>query len=281
MPNTKEILAKHKKKKSFESDKQMEILAESLVTGAIKPFVLEFNKKIEDAVSELKNKIDTVQQDITQEIEETEDELKSKIGSTEEQINGKANSSEKGLKGQIDTHITDNKVDHTAIRNEMGVAVSDVKKDFKKKLKAIELLPGKDGVDGKGGKDGKDGIEIKPLEVAEKLNTLEEKVDFKVIKGLGKMLENLRRSIREGKRLGGSGGGGMGNFVNQQFDGDGATTQFTLSSNVANSGNAVIGVRYEGQMQYLGDQFTISGKTLTMLFTPEADTKIEITYIRS
>jgi len=75
--------------------------------------------------------------------------------------------------------------------------------------------------------------------------------------------------------------GGMGNPQHEQFDGNGVTTSFTLGYNVAARGTAVFGVRYQGQTLYLGDQYTISGKTLTMVgFTPEDGTKIEITYIR-
>lgn len=113
--------------------------------------------------------------------------------------------------------------------------------------------------------------------IAEKLNTLEEEVEIKVIKGLETRLRGLKESIRENS----SRGGGMGNVVHEQFTGDNSTTQFTLLSEVAGNGNAVIGCRYEGQMQYLGDQFTISGRTLTMTFTPVLGTKIEITYIRA
>ena len=120
-----------------------------------------------------------------------------------------------------------------------------------------------------------------PDQIAVKLNTLEEKVDIKVIKGLEKWMKGIRENIREKKGGGGSGGGGMGNVVHQQFNGDGVTTSFTLSSEVAGGGNAVIGCRYEGQVQYLGDQFTISGRTLSMTFTPLEGTKIEITFIRT
>lgn len=115
-------------------------------------------------------------------------------------------------------------------------------------------------------------------QIAGKLNTLTEKVDIKVIKGLEKWLKGIKENIREKK---GGGGGGMGNVVHEQFTGDGVTTSYTLASNIAGNGNAVIGCRYEGQVQFLGDQFTISGRTLTMTFTPVEGTKIEITYIRA
>jgi len=69
--------------------------------------------------------------------------------------------------------------------------------------------------------------------------------------------------------------------VHEQFDGDGSTTAFTLKSNVAGAGTAVYACRYEGQVQHLGDQYTILGRTLTFTFTPENNTKVEITYSRT
>jgi len=50
----------------------------------------------------------------------------------------------------------------------------------------------------------------------------------------------------------------MGLPVHDQFSGDGSTTAFTLTSNVAAGGLAVFGCRYEGQVQHLGDQYTVS-----------------------
>jgi len=154
--------------------------------------------------------------------------------------------------------------------------------------------PGPQGIAGKDGKPGvrgprgsmglqgpagKDGSPDTAEQIAKKLNTLNQAVDVSVIKGLDRTIKNLSQSIREAKSN--SGGGGMGNVIHEQFDGNGSTTDFTLSYNVAASGNAVMACRYEGQVQYLGDQFTISGKTLSFTFTPENNTKLEITYVRT
>lgn len=159
----------------------------------------------------------------------------------------------------------------------------DVGKTGPAGLDGRDGLPGAEGKQGDPGQDGKDGSPETPLQIAKKLNTLEAKVDIRVIKGLLARIEGLERSLQDVRRVkkGGGGGGGMGNAVHEQFDGDGSTTAFTLANNVAAGGNAVMACRYEGQVQYLGDQFTISGKTLTFTFTPENGTKIEITYIRS
>ena len=148
-------------------------------------------------------------------------------------------------------------------------------------IKGIDYFDGENGkipIKGIDYFDGENGSPDKPKEIAEKLNTLEEEIKISVIKGLQKELIKLRQNI-----IGKKGGGGMGKVIHEQFSGDGLTTVFTLSDSVAGNGTAVIGCRYEGQMQYLGDQFTITGtnyKILTITFIPANDTKIEITYIR-
>lgn len=128
------------------------------------------------------------------------------------------------------------------------------------------------------GDKGDDGSPDKPKDIVKKLHTLENVLDVKVLKGLKPILKSIQESMRAVSK---GGGGGMGLPVHEQFDGDGSTTEFTLSYNVAASGNAVMACRYQGQVQHLGDQYTISGKTLTFTFTPANGTKIEITYIRT
>src|SRR3990167_8175917 len=65
-------------------------------------------------------------------------------------------------------------------------------------------LNGKDGVSGK---DGKDGSLDTPEQISNKLNTLEEKIEQKVIKGLDKRFASLQHSIKATK------GGGGGDSV--------------------------------------------------------------------
>lgn len=104
---------------------------------------------------------------------------------------------------------------------------------------------GKDGVskDGRDGRDGKDslvpgpkgekgdpGSPDKPLEIAIKLNTLTEKVEVSVIKGLSRQLETLAKAVRAKPQTTVKKGGG-GNIV-QYYDLsallDGSTKTFAL-----------------------------------------------------
>lgn len=118
--------------------------------------------------------------------------------------------------------------------------------------------------------------EITPEELVKKINTLNEKMEISVIKGLGKILGILKVNLKNVK----GGGGGMGNWIHETFTGDGSTTTFTLSYGVAAAGKAAI-VRYQGQVQDDTTHYSISGKSLSITFMPADGTKISIAYVRA
>ena len=117
---------------------------------------------------------------------------------------------------------------------------------------------GKDGKDGKDGNDGKDGKDGKA--------------------GL---------NGKDGKDGKDGSGGGVGHLAlqfamaklikHQKFSTSSATTTLTLTNTVA--GNVCIWFRYNGQMLHLGDQYTLSGTTITFTFTPDDDSVSEATYL--
>lgn len=120
-------------------------------------------------------------------------------------------------------------------------------------------------------------------QIADKINTLEEKIEQKTIKGLLKTIENLKISIQNARmhNAKGGGGGGMGNAQHESFNVTSATTTITLAYNIASNGNA-IWANYNGANIVKGTHYTQSGKVLTLLFTPD-DTPasaIDIIYIR-
>lgn len=120
-----------------------------------------------------------------------------------------------------------------------------------------------------------------PLEIAEKLNTLQEKVDWTVIKGLKDKFATMMRAIKE-KTGGSPKGGGMGSVVHQTIDLTSASTSFTCSSKVAANGYA-IWATYEGANIVRGTAYTMGSdrKTVTLLFTPEDNTHIDLIFIRA
>ena len=124
----------------------------------------------------------------------------------------------------------------------------------------------------------KDGSPDTPEQIANKINTLEEKIEQKTIKGLALLIRNLQNSIREKK---GGGGGGMGNVQHQHDSISSVTTTISLPSKIAGNGYA-LWAYYNGQFIARGTDYTVGAdrKTLTLLFTPQDSTVFDTIWIR-
>lgn len=128
---------------------------------------------------------------------------------------------------------------------------------------------------------GKDGSSDTAKEIAKKLNTLNEEVDTSVLKGFSKIISDMYKAINlSRKNSGGGGGGGMSNVMNQSFSVSSATTSITLNSRVGSNGRA-IWLNYQGQQQAYNTHFTVSGQQVSLLFTPDDNTFIDVIYIRA
>lgn len=119
-------------------------------------------------------------------------------------------------------------------------------------------------------------------EIANRLNTTKETIDASVIKGLLKTIEELKRAIRAKEKGGGGGGGGMGNVQHESTNVSSATTQITTQYKIAGNGYAIMGAYYQGQLIMRGTHYTVGGdrKTLSLLFTPQDATVIDVIYVR-
>lgn len=140
------------------------------------------------------------------------------------------------------------------------------------------IVPGPKG-DSIIGPPGRDGSPDKPLEIAAKLNTTTESVDQTVIKGLSTSFKNIYSAIRE-KAGGGKAGGGMGNIQHEAKNVSSSTTAITTNYNIAGNGFAVWAF-YDGGMIARGTHYTVSGKTLSLTFTPQDGGIIDLIYIRT
>lgn len=144
---------------------------------------------------------------------------------------------------------------------------------------------------GKPGRPGLDGYNPNPKEIAEVvLNQLPKVKEFtgdvlvEKINTAGKKIkleqvENLKEAIQSVSRRKGGGGGGSGNWITDNSTGDGSTTAFTLTSNVASGGTAIM-VLLNGQVQERTTHYTVSGKTVTFTTAPENNMAIHFWYIR-
>ena len=135
---------------------------------------------------------------------------------------------------------------------------------------------GKDGI-GKDGVDGKDRNIDTPQQVVEKVNEAKG-VAISSVENLADELKKIRQRVsRDGIRN----GGGTGNTQHEQFALTAGTTSVTLAYNVAMGGYGIMGAYVQGQFLARGTHYTVSGKTITLLFTPDNGTTLDIVYTRT
>jgi hypothetical protein len=200
------------------------------------------------------------------------------------------------IEDELDDLITfaiDDKVEEMVKKNLKGEKGKDGMS-----IRGQQGFPGKDGRNGVDGKDAdeeivvtkvlskmpkpRDGSPDTPDQIATKLNTLKEKVKQEVIIGLADELEKMRvniKSLKSSTKGGGKGGGGSSNVVPETFSIGASTTSVTLANTVASAGKA-IWVSYQGQALAYGTHFTVAGNVVTLLFTPNDSTFLDIIYIR-
>ena len=203
----------------------------------------------------------------------TTEELVEKVFSMVEKIKGDKGDSIKGEKGEQG----DKGEQGASIKGDSGDK-GDKGDKGEKGEQGERGFQGETGKDGKG-IDGKNGDIITSEEVATKLNTLEEVLDTKVLKGFKKIIKQLEDKIfYAGKQ---KSGGGMGMPIHETFSVSGSTTSITLSYNVAANGRAIFTMRYQGQSLHWGEHYTVSGKVISLLFTPVDNSTVDISYIRT
>lgn len=247
--NTKDILAKAKQKKFLgEGDFAVRSFIDAKVQAMVQTILAEITPEI---VKEAKKKVNEEIDGLTKRIM-------------------KGDKGEKGDKGDSPSE--------TELESLIFPLIPDPIKGERGERGLVG--PKGDSIIGPKGEDGKDGSPDTPIQIADKLNTKEEIVEIKVIKGLQNWLNTLKQNIRE-KTVQKS-GGGQGNWVTEPPSGaiNDSNTTFTLSSNVASNGKALI-LLYQGQVLEPGNQFTISGRTITTTFIPETGTSLFAFYTRT
>lgn len=92
-------------------------------------------------------------------------------------------------------------------------------------------------------------------------------------------LARIREEVKKVASQKQSGGGGMGNLQHESKAVSSGTTSVNTTYTVAGGGYA-IWAYYQGQLIMRGVHYTVSGKTITLLFTPEDNTTIDVIYHR-
>ena len=122
------------------------------------------------------------------------------------------------------------------------------------------------------GKKGEDGSPDTPDQVVEKVNDATKKIKPDRVEGL---VEKINDIVKRGSK-----GGGMGNVQHEHTSVSSATTSVSTTFNIGGGGYA-LWVYYNGQFIARGIDYTVSGKTLPLLFTPQDGTVMDVIYIRT
>lgn len=234
--------------------------------------------QIKPQISEKNSEIDTYSKENTQKLQK----LATQIETTTEKVKDTQIAI-----AELSTYTDKTSSDFTEktkkVINSLETRLSDALKQVETKVSEVQKLTPKKGEKGdKGdkGKNGKDGSPDTANQIADKLNTTQETVDISVIKGLQKELALIKREISRKEK--GGGGGGMGQVQHESTNVSSTTTQITTTYKIAGNGYAIMGAYYQGQLIMRGTHYTVGGdrKTLTLLFTPQDSTVIDIIYVR-
>jgi len=142
-----------------------------------------------------------------------------------------------------------------------------------------------DSIKGDKGEPGKNGSPDTPEQVVKKLNEGRTLIKRERIEGLDAFFDLVKKEIQKigPRRNGGSGGGGgMGAFQSELKSVSSATTTITTTYKIAGNGQ-VLWLSYNGQALHRGTDYTVGtdGRTITLLFTPQDSTVIQVDYIRT
>jgi hypothetical protein len=126
--------------------------------------------------------------------------------------------------------------------------------------------------------DGPEDLRNK-LETYAEVDNEEEKLDPRIIRGLKDLIEEVEKLKKQ--KAGGSSQMLVSHWpIHENFTMDGIATTVTLQQGPAAQGTAIFGLRYQGQNQVFGTDYTVSGNKVTFVtFTPEAGTIIDISYV--
>jgi len=255
----KQIIQKHRNKAENKPETRGWDDLVSIIEGKIKEdialIVKDFDKKLAGISSSFEKEITNWGKELQKKAEQ---ELGQHIRTRKIEI--------KGDKGDSPVKGKDYFDGYTPVKNKDYFDGKDAEVDYEK---ITRLTLSKIG-------DLKD----KADELVKKINSSKEKITMSSIKNLQEELELIKKNIRETARGGGVSKGGMGIWVHQQFNLTSATTSVSLSNNISANGTAHL-FRYQGQMLAMNKDYTISGKVVSLLFTPVDGTVFDATYVRT
>ena len=249
--------------------KLSELLAKTLDESASKTDVSNIVKKLIDFVKEAKKKLEEMHARHEQKMAQKLDEIATQVSNSEGRLSQRQDADKDTMYSESRTllRLIDEKIEEVKALIPNATDLSPLEERIAGVQALIPSLPD----------------ELSPEGIRNKLELYaeaedEEKIDPRSIRGLAELIEEV-------KKLKTKAGGSSQLLVNhwpihESFTMDGVATTVTLQQAPAAQGTAIFGLRYQGQNQVYGTDYTVNGNKITFVsFVPEADTIIDISYM--
>jgi hypothetical protein len=246
-----------------------EQLVEVLNDKASKEDVSRIIKKLIDFVKEAKAKMEEMMAKHQEEMTEHLDTIADAIAQTESRASHRADQDKETMYSESRTlmRYVEQKLSDLEAKLPESYDDTEVRAQLEETRKLIPSLP----------------EELSPEGIRNKLELFaeaeeEEKMDARSIRGFTELIERIEKLE---KKSGGSSQMLVNHWpIHESFTMNGSDTTVTLRQAPGAAGNAIFGLRYQGQVQVQGTDYTVDGNKITFLtFTPEADTIVSITYL--
>lgn len=242
------------------ADSLKEMLSLSPIIEYLKSIVKELISSYEERVS--KNASDTSNK-ITEIGNKTESELSYFVQEKVDEVNAHF----QNIQDTITANITRFDTDSATILKDLQVSLRKLKKDTTAEIQRIfsdvERFKGEKGDPGIPGDKGDTGDSVKMEDILQEIKP-----------ELTRIREEVKRVASQKTQS----GGGMGNVQHESKIVTPSTTSVNTTYTVAGGGYA-IWAYYQGQLIMRGIHYTVSGKTINLLFTPE-DGTLDVIYFR-
>ncbi len=267
MPTIRESIQKYKSKNASSGDFQL--IVSAITEEILSKKIEELEKDIEEELKKLAQKVSGVKEEVRIEVEKAiqSREIQRIIREIIDAFILKGLRGLKGEKGDIGPQGLEGK-EKQGPKGERG---NDYILAAKDKREIADIIPRPE--------NGRDGSPDAPLQIADKINTLTEKIQQKTIIGLESMFRNLHNSIRESKQIV-RGGGDIVNYYDLTSQCNGILKTFTIPKNRKVVG--VFGGQFPINLRPLVD-WTYTTTTLTLtsqISAPETGQTLYIIYIK-
>ena len=243
------------------ADSLKEMLSLSPIIEYLKELVLKETETYETRIAE-------VASDTSFEIAEMGDKERSEMSAFVQSKIGSVNATFARIEQEIQSKTEEFSAENKVLLEETKISLRNLKEETVNEIQRIfsdvERFKGEKGDPGIPGEKGDTGDSVKLEDILEEIKP---------------ELTRIREEIKKVASQKPQGGGGMGNLQHESKSVSSGTTSVNTTYTVAGGGYA-IWAYYQGQLIMRGVHYTVSGKTITLLFTPEDNTTIDVIYHR-